>query len=736
VTPVPERSPHAPSSGPSSGNALFPCLTRLTQLQHEVVDRLALQEAVQAAQGKALPEGEEAKGGTAWRAPLKTIARHLGVRSPVWLEAPDPARLPALLFARSGHRAGQWGLLRSQNGSGQWVSEWWDEGTQRWQEQADDTLDLHGIARFRVSQPFAAGTSPTYQLIRQEVLGQKRSLRDIVLGGIMINLVALAASFYSMHVYDRVVPTGAEQTLLVLTLGVLVAVLFEMATRQVRSRLYERLIDQVDQRLSRTIFMRFLAIRMDQMPQSVGALAAQLRGYETVRSFFTSMTTNLLIDAPFALLFVAIIGFIAGPLAAIPAFFLLLSLVFELYQKSRVEACANESMQANNQKTGVLVETVEGAETIKSGQGGWRMLSRWMNITDRARANEMEMRSVTERTQHLTAAFQQLSYVVLVASGALLISRGELTMGGLIACSILSGRVLSPIAAVPGQLVLWSHTKAALQGLDRLWSLQGDHHGQQQPVVVHEIRGHYRFESVVIHYGHHKALSVAGLNIRAGEKVGVLGPVGAGKTSLLRLLSGMYKPQEGRVLLDDLDLDHVGKPTLAEHMAYVGQDGRLFSGTLRDNLLLGLLDPGDEAILEAARTSGLLQSVIARHPKGLAQEIHEGGTGLSGGQRQLVNLTRAFLRRPRIWLLDEPTASMDRQLEIKVMQALKSAFRPGDTVVLVTHKAEMLDLVDRVIVVADHQIQLDGPKQQVLQRLQTPDPSAPPALALAQKAAA
>lgn len=706
-------------------NALLPCLVRLAQLQHEVVDRLALKEAVQAAQEKSLPVGAQAVGSTAWQAPLKMISMHLGVPPPVWIEAPDPARLPAVLFAQSGTQAGQWGILRSQNGVGQWVSEWWDAVGQRWREQVDTMLDLHGIATFKLSKPFASGTSPTYQLIRHELLGQKRSLLDVVLGGVMINIVALAASFYSLHVYDRVVPTGAAQTLLVLTLGVLIAVLFEMATRQVRSRLYERLIDQVDQRLSRTIYLRFLAIRMDQMPQSVGAMAAQLRGYETVRSFFTSMTTNLLIDAPFALLFVAIISFIAGPLAGVPALFLALSLVTGFYQRACVEACAKESMVANNQKTGILVETVEGAETIKSGQGGWRMLSRWMQITDRARSGDMRMRSITEHTQHMTAAFQQLSYVLLVAFGALLVSRGELTMGGLIACSILSGRVLSPIASIPSQLVLWSHTKAALQSLDRLWSLQGDHHGQEQPVVLHEIRGHYRFESASIHYGNHKALSVPSLEIQAGEKVGVLGPVGAGKTSLLRLLSGMYKPQEGRVLLDDIDLDHVGKPALAEHMAYVGQDGRLFSGTLRDNLLLGLLDPGDEAILEAARTTGLLQAVLARHPKGLAQEIHEGGTGLSGGQRQLVNLTRAFLRQPRIWLLDEPTASMDRNLEIKVTQALQSAFRPGDTVVLVTHKAEMLELVDRVIVIADHQVQLDGPKQQVLHRLQTP-PADPP----------
>jgi ATP-binding cassette subfamily C protein LapB len=391
-----------------------------------------------------------------------------------------------------------------------------------------------------------------------------------------------------------------------------------------------------------------------------------------------------------------------------------------------VDALAAKSNAASNQKTGLLVETIEGAESIKSGQGGWRMLSRWMKTSDDARDYELQMRNISEHSQHLAAAFQQVAYTLLVAGGALLVSRGELTLGGLIACSILSGRVLSPVSMIPGQLVQWAHTRAALQGLDRLWALQDDHHGQAQPIVVDNIRGDYRFDAVVSSYGGNKALAVPNLVIRAGEKVAVLGPIGAGKTTLLRLLSGLYKPQEGRVLLDDIDLSHLSKPVLAEQLAYVQQEGRLFAGTLRDNLILGQLDPGDEPILQAARQSGLLQAVITPHPKGLQQEIFEGGTGLSGGQRQLVNLTRAFLRKPRIWLLDEPTASMDRGLELQVTQALKAAIRPGDTLVLVTHKGEMLELADRVIVIANHQVILDGPKAQVLQKLQTPPPTTVP----------
>jgi ATP-binding cassette subfamily C protein LapB len=684
---------------------LLVCLVRLAQLQHEAVDRLALQEAAEAA---LKAQANDPQG------LLKMVATHLQVAAPRWLEAPDAAVMPALLCTREG----QWGVLRGKNSRDQWVSEWWDAQGNQWREQADDTLAGHAVAALRLSPPYVASKSPLYRLIRLEILSHKKLLWEAVLGGLMINVVAMTASFYSMQVYDRVIPTGASQTLLVLTLGVIAAALFELTAKRVRTHVYEHLIDQVDQRLARMVYMRFLAIRLDQLPHSVGGLAAQMRGYETVRGFFTAATSGLLVDAPFALIFTLIIMAIGGWLALVPLTFFVLSVAMGLYSRGRIEAHAREAMAASNFKAGLLVETVEGAETIKSGQGGWRMLSRWMKTTDEARDSEMHMRSISEHSQQVTALFQQLSYVLLTAFGALLVSRGELTMGGLLACSILSGRVLAPVAMIPSQWVQWAHTKAALQGLDRLWALQDDHHGQEQPVMVSQIRGQYQLESVVLHYHGSMALSVPSLRIQAGEKVGVLGPVGAGKTTLLRLLSGMYKPQDGRILLDDVDLAHIAKPVLAEHLGYVQQEGRLFAGTLRENLILGQLDPGDEAILQTARQVGLLQAVVKQHPKGLQQEIFEGGTGLSGGQRQLVNLTRAFLRKPRIWLLDEPTASMDRNLELHVTQALRQTLGPDDTLVLVTHKAEMLDLVDRLIVIANHQIVLDGPKEQVLQKLQ------------------
>lgn len=695
-------------------STLAMCLLRIAQLQMQTVDRHALQEAVTAA----------SKLHTAPRELLTHILRLLQVPKPRWVRHPDPAAMPLLAH----HAQMGWLVLRGLNAHHEWVVEVINPEQGGFEEKALHDVEGLTLVKLSMAVPFESSNSPVYQLIKRELLSHRRLLIEAALAGLVLNLIALTVSFYSMQVYDRVVPTGASQTLMVLTLGVLLAAVFEVTIKHLRSHLYAHLIDSVDQRLTRAVYLRFLSVRLDQLPRSVGTLASQLRGHESVRGFLTTLTSQLMIDAPFAVLFLVLMGVIGSPvLALIPLAFLITSLAVGLFYRKRIEDLTRKSVSSTNLKTGLLVETVEGAETIKSGQGGWRMLSRWMNINDESRAQELQMRDITERNQHLTAFFQQVAYVVLVASGALMISRGELSMGALIACSILSGRVLQPVAMIPMQLVQWASVKASLQALDHIWRLEDDHHGLEHPITPDEIQGHYKLDKVSVSYGGPiKAIAIPQLDIQAGNKIGILGPIGAGKTTLLRLLSGMYKPQEGRVLLDQLDIAHISKPLLAEHIGFLQQEGRLFAGSLRDNLILGLLDPGDEAILEAAEQTGLLRAVIKDHPKGLMQTITEGGMGLSSGQRQLVNLTRLYLRQPTVWLLDEPTASMDLQTEGVVLQSLRNVIKPHHTLLVVTHKPELLVLVQRLIVVAQHQIVLDGPRDEVLARLNHPSPKPAP----------
>jgi ATP-binding cassette, subfamily C, bacterial LapB len=689
------------------------CLMRVARLQGDSYNPLELQEVVERYSNNFSEFSNLPK------AMVDSILHSMSLPNSTPLGQPDPARVPALVWdVVSG-----WGVLRGQNALGQWLLEYFNEDAQDWKEDFLDTLDLVFIALVSLTKPFSLQGSNVFQLIKQEILSHRELLIEAAIGGVIINLIALASSLYSMQVYDRVMPTGAVQTLLALTLGAVIATAIELAAKIARSKLYERMIDATDAKLSRAVFSRFLSIRLDQLPRGVGTIAGQLRGYEMVRSFLTSITTQVLVDLPFALCFLFIITLIAGSLVFIPLTFLILSIGFGMLFRKRTEYHTSRATEAANLKTGLLVESIEGAETIKSGHAGWRILSKWIKINDEARGQEIKIRHVSEHSQYVIAAIQQLAYITIIAIGVLEIGKGSLTMGALVAVSILSGRVLGPASTIPSQLVQWGHVKAALKGLDAIWSLKDDHHDIAHPVQLENIRGHYLIENVQAQYMLSPALSITKMEIQGGERIGVIGAIGAGKTTFLRLLSGMYKPKLGRVLLDDVDLSHLSKAVLAEQIGYLQQDGRLFAGTLRENLVLGMKDPGDEAILRVCAELALTQSVIASHPLGLNLEITEGGIGLSGGQKQLVNLTRVFLRQPQIWLLDEPTASMDRALENHVLQALKNRLSPKDTLVLVTHKPELLELVDRLIVIAGHQVVLDGPKALVISQIQAHEQS-------------
>ena len=688
---------------------LIACFLKLSQIQGQPLDKIQLQTSIENINSNEFSEKKI----------IGYIAGFMRLPSPLWISSSDvdETLMPALIFLEDKG----WGLLRGKNGQNFWVAEFFDTKKNIWNEFLIEHLENSEgllIAKLKLSKPFDPSKSPVYKLTKEILFQNKSILAEIIFSGIMINITALATSLYSMQVYDRVVPTGASQTLLALTLGVFLAIIFEFLIKLVRSNLNEKINESLDSELTRVIYTKFLALRIDQIPKSTGSLAGQLKGYETIRGFLGSVPAQLLIDIPFLLIYTLVVISIAGWLGYIPLAFMLISLLLGLSYRKKIEALSQKTNQASNHKTGLLVEAIEGAETIKSGQGGWRMLHKWLQTNDNARISEMEMRSLSEHAQYWIAMLHQVSYVSIVAAGAFLVSQGNLSMGGLIACTILSGRILGPIGSLPNILMQWGHCKSALEGLDKIWKLESDHHDIEQPVILEKILGSYELKEIEISYGSNPALQIKNLGIQPGEKIGILGPIGSGKTTLLRLLTGMYRPQKGEVKLDGINMLNISKPLLAEQIGYVQQEGRLFAGTIKDNLILGMIDPGDQAILDVSKFTGLNKVVIEKHPLGLYQPIFEGGLGLSGGQKQLINLTRIFLRKPKVWLLDEPTASLDKHAESSVTNALNQSLNKEDTLILVTHKPEMLILVDRLIVILNHQIILDGPKNEILKKLQ------------------
>ncbi|HEX4917844.1 MAG TPA: ATP-binding cassette domain-containing protein [Limnobacter sp.] len=693
-------------------NTVFEVLGRLAKIRREELDAAALKEAIDRA---AAIQGEEAM--------LRSVCKILRIDPPVKTSRPDQSGLPAVIIQNSNPSMTRWGILRGQNASGHWLVEWFDGASNRWTEESMESIPGASFVGLALGTRFIPAGSAVLHLIKSEILLHKNLLMESVVGGFLITFLGVLMSFYSLQIYDRVIPTGAYQTLAVLTLGMGVVLLLEVFCRRLRSRLSEQLIEHVDQQIALAVYRRFLAVRLDQMPKGVGTVASQLRGYETVRAFMLGLTGYMTVDLPFALLLLIIIAMIEPVLILIPLMAAALAVLVAVSQSVRIRTLSDKSQDVINRKTGLLVESIEGAEVIKSAHGGWRMLNRWVSSADESRSLDLLIKRHLEFTVHWNLLIQQSAFAGLMAWGAMLVIQGQLTLGGLLACSMLSGRVINPFVGLSQQWLSWTQARAALHGLDAIWRLECDHPSHVKPVCMDRLRGAYRLENIEMTLDGRRVLHLDHLTIESGSRLGVVGPVGAGKSTLIKLLAGLYRPAAGEILLDDVDLSLISRLSLSEQIGYLPQEGRLLEGSLRDNLTLGLIDPGDEALLDAARLTGLYEAVIAAHPHGLHQRILEGGVGLSGGQRQLVNLTRVFLRKPRIWLLDEPTSHLDRQAETQVIRALISSVQPTDTLILITHKSELLQLVNRLLVMGEQRLILDGEKVDVLQRLKRLQPA-------------
>jgi ATP-binding cassette subfamily C protein LapB len=538
--------------------------------------------------------------------------------------------------------------------------------------------------------------------------------RDVLLAAFLTNLFAVAMPLFTMNVYDRVVPNQAFDTLWVLAVGVFVVLLGDLVLRTLRSRFVDLASSRADVKLSAFIMERVLGMRMEQRPVSAGSFASNLRAFESVRDFIGSATVMAFVDLPYALIFFGAIAWIA-PVMLIPLVLgAVLMLLYALAVQQRMHELTETTYRAIAQRNATLVEALVGLETVKALVAESPLQRKWEKSAALLARVGAQLRLLSSSATNTSAMVQQSVNVALVMVGVYLIGERELSLGGLIACTMLAGRALAPIGQVAGLLVQYHTARTALDSLDQMMQRE-----VERPADAHFVtRGHFEgaieFRDVSFAYPGQQngALRNVSFRIQPGERVAILGRVGSGKTTIQKLILGLYRPTSGAVLIDGVDTRQLDPAELRRHIGYVQQDVMLFYGSLRDNITLGAPLADDEDLLKAATIAGITEFVNA-HPQGFEMTIGERGESLSGGQRQGVAIARAVIHDPPILLLDEPTASMDHSSEETVKARLRQ-FVAGKTVVLVSHRTSLLDLVDRLIVMDAGRVVADGPKEQVI----------------------
>lgn len=546
----------------------------------------------------------------------------------------------------------------------------------------------------------------------------RRHYGDCAVAAVLINLLALAGSMFSMNVYDRVIPNGATHTLWVLAIGVGLAAVLEFGLRTLRSHLVDEAGKRADLLLSAAIFRQTLGLLAKDRPSSSGQFAGTLRDFDSVREFVSSTTLIALADLPFVLLFLAVIALLGGSLVLLPFSAAILILVVGVLAQLPIRRSVERYQYENSQKLAYMVETFERLETIQALNAVPAVQGRWERLCAVAARSGMESRTVSAAALNLTALLQQLASTGLILWGVYLILDGKMTVGGLIGCSILAGRALAPMAQITGLMTRWQQARLAYRMLDRIMGLERQYDLSRTGLQIGRARGELDLEDVEFSYprSEQRVLAVRRLHIPAGDTVAVMGPVGSGKSTLLRLLAALQPPGKGRYLLDGIDSAQVATADLRAQISWVSQDAVLFRGTLRDNLLLGMPQVSEARFQEVLRLTGVL-ALANRHPHGLDMQVGEGGQMLSGGQRQMVALARALLSDTPVVLLDEPTSAFDAASEQRLLSELKTLLA-GRTLIVATHRPAPLELVRRLVVLDAGQVVADGPRDVVLKAVQ------------------
>lgn len=552
---------------------------------------------------------------------------------------------------------------------------------------------------------------------------QRTRLLDIVVSSLFANILAITVSLFALQVYDRVLPGQSEATLWVLAGGAFIAISFEALLRVSRARLIDIMGKEAEIEITRDIFSRFVGMKLGSRPAPPGSLIHMVREFSAVKEFFSTAAVGVVADLPFVFIFLGLIYGIAGNVVWVVVVGALLTILPSLLLRGKMAQLSKETMGGMSSASRLLTEAAYGAETMKLSRGEVHFQKQWEDIVSLNAAKTTEQRTLTAFLTHWATSMQQMTYVSAVIAGVYMVFAKEFTMGAIIAVSILSTRTLSPITQLSQVLSRWQNMKTALDGLDTVMASEQERHSDRQYLRRPRLQGGIKAQKVKYSHPGSKlvGLDVDGLGLEPGTRLGLLGENGSGKSTLLRLLAGLYDPSEGEVLIDGIDVRQIDPVDLRNNIGYLPQEVRLFRGTLRENLSMDGRRYTDEKLLEALAFGGLGE-FAKQHPEGLDAKILDGGDGFSIGQKQSIGLARVFLLDPAIILLDEPTASLDQNLEIVVVQRL-GRWIGNRTCVVATHRMQILSQMNKVAVLHRGKLVTIGDRDEVLKKITQPRPA-------------
>jgi ATP-binding cassette subfamily C protein LapB len=553
----------------------------------------------------------------------------------------------------------------------------------------------------------------------EPMLENRQTYFKVAAAAVLINIFGLVTSLFSMVVYDRVIPNNAMSSLVALSIGFGIVIIFDFLLKMLRSYFVDVAGADIDYEVGKRVFAKLLAIRLDHKQGSTGALAGMMRELEALRDFFASATMSALVDLPFLLLTVIVIWIIGGKLVIVLLVIIPLVLLTAWATNPALERLTAQTMREGLSKQAVLVETIGGLETVKASGAGPMLSRRWLTAVRQQSGSSLRQRLISAIAITVAGSASTVSYAAVVIVGVNLIAARELTSGGLIACSLLSGRAIAPLTTISQLLGRLSATRTAYRQINAMME-QPSEGPAGEPLKLARIAGRIEFRNVSFRYpgASEPALQGISFTIQPGERVALLGRVGSGKSTITRLILGLYPPADGLVMIDGTDLRQIDPATLRAQMGVAMQDSVLMTGSVRENISLGRSGVDDAEVLRAAELSGTHQ-FMGQLANGYDLKLADRGEGLSGGQRQSIAIARALAGRPPMLVFDEPSASMDAQTEQALIDRLQSEVQ-GRTMVLVTHRQPLLQLVQRVIVMDRGKIVMDGPRDQVMQQLTRP----------------